>query len=257
MTKQDFRAELVRAKAYRFFWIIWPMISAVALGFITFGVSTVHDALARGASLESQVPSVSFLPGMPTSITGLLVAILAATLTTADESSGTTRNLRMVMSDRRIITARAIMVGVVASAATAITTLLAVVAVAMVSPSLLTVMVSSAGFWGNVIATLAVHLTWGLLALACASWWPRAAVALGGVLVVMLGVPSIEIALRAVEWDTGLFAWFPEALVRAATVTGPEAVTTVAVPTAIVCLGLWGVGLIFLAAAGVVRLRRS
>lgn len=252
----DIRAELVRARSYRLTWAIWPLIAFTAAGFNAFAVSAVHSALATGESAADQISSVAFLPGMSSGLTGLFVAILATTLVTADEGSGTTRSLRMVMSDRRIVAARAAVVGLVALAATAITTLVAVLGAATLPTTVALASLGSAQFWGNVVSTVFVHLTWGLLALAFASWWPRAAVSMGGVLAVMLGAPSVEMALRAAQWETGAFAWLPEPLIRAATATGAGAATVMTAPAAVAVLALWCVALAALASAGTNRLRR-
>lgn len=253
---RDVHAELVRLRAYRTSWVTWPVMAAVSVASVAFGILAVHDALAAGVPPASQILTVAFLPGMPTGITGLLVAILTTTLVTADEGSGTARTLRMTMSDGRLLRARGAMVAMTAVAATVLTTVIAVVGAATLPAGMMTRTVTSPAFWTNVAGTLLVHLTWGLLAFAFASWWPRAALSMGGVLAVMIGVPSLEMALRAAQWDTSVFGWLPEALVRAATVTGENAVTTVAPTVAITCLAAWCAGLIAIAHAGAHRLRR-
>ena len=253
----DLRAEFVRAKAYRYSWAMWPILVAAGIGFSLFAASVIAEALANGEPPAAQLANASFMPGMASAVPGLLVAILATILTTSDESSGTARNLRLAVSDRRLITARAATVSLVCLAATLSLTLVAVAVLAALAPSVLQLALFSGLFWGNVAGSLLVHLTWGLLALAFASWWPRTAAAMGGVLVVMLGLPSLEMGLRAAGWVLPVFAWSPEALIRATTATGPEAMT--AVPSSLACIGLalWCTALLAAAAKGHRRLRHT
>lgn len=254
----DLRAEWVRARAYRITVWAWPVMALAALGFAAFGVLAIRDALAAGSTVVSQVETLAYLPGGASGVNGLLVAILATTLVTADESSGTARQLRMVVSDTRLLASRLSVVVLLAVAATVVSAAAGLgVAAATLPSALLVATLASTVLWVNILGTLLVHATWGLLAFAAASLVPRSAVALGLVLAIVLGAPMLEMSLRALSWDTRALAFLPEALMRAATVTGSEAVTTVAPLAAVGLLVGWCLALAALAGVGTRRLRTA
>ena len=172
----DLRAEWVRARAYRITVWAWPVMALAALGFAAFGVLAIRDALAAGSSVVSQVETLAYLPGGASGVSGLLVAILATTLVTADESSGTARQLRMVVSDTRLLASRLSVVVLLAVAATVVSAAAGLgVAAATLPSALLVATLASTVLWVNIFGTLLVHATWGLLAFAAASLVPRSA----------------------------------------------------------------------------------
>lgn len=223
---RDVRAELVRSKAYRITYWVWPLILLSTLAAVAFSSSAIQKALEEGATPTSQIEAAAFMPGSPTFFSGLLLAFWTTTLVTADWSSGTINHIHMAMSDGRILRAKLIMVSAASLLTTVITTGTAVALSFLLLPSsLVLATLPSSVFWVNVLGTLAVHLTWGLLALVAAWWLSKPALSVGAVLVVVLGAPALETAFASAGVSTPVFSYLPSSLMNTATLTGSELAT--------------------------------
>ena len=132
---RDVRAELVRSKAYRITYWVWPLILLSTLAAVAFSSSAIQKALEEGATPTSQIEAVAFMPGSPTFFSGLLLAFWTTTLVTADWSSGTINHIHMAMSDGRILHAKLIMVSAASLLTTVITTGTAVALSFLLLPS--------------------------------------------------------------------------------------------------------------------------
>lgn len=251
----DIRAELVKAKAYRQSYWMWPLMF-IAAGLVSaFSVSAITQALEQGESLADQVPAVAFLTGAPTFFVGLILAAWATTLVTADSSSGMAHHSHMAMTDVRIFSSKGFLIAAAAVLATILTAVTGLaVAIVLVPTQLITMAVTSSLFWINVLGTFSVHLFWGLLALVAALFVPRPALSMGIVLAIVLAVPAIEAAATSAGLNTAIFKSLPSALMTSALVTGTDAVTAISPLLSIVLLIAWCAVLVGLSP---VALRRS
>ena len=149
---RDVRAELVRSKAYRITYWVWPLILLSTLAAVAFSSSAIQKALEEGATPTSQIEALAFMPGSPTFFSGLLLAFWTTTLVTADWSSGTINHIHMAMSDGRILRAKLIMVSAASLLTTVITTGTAVALSFLLLPSslvLATLPSSGSTFWAR------------------------------------------------------------------------------------------------------------
>lgn len=234
------RSELIKTRSLRVSFLVLPL-AVVFLG----GAAVVSLEIARrgdtGAGLRAMVESSAFAFSSGSLLSGLVLGVFGALIVTTDLGSGTI-NHSLILLPRRDIFVAKVALALLAAVATSVVGAVAVglIAVALLPGSALTPLATSGVLWANLAGGLASHLTWASLGAAAAFVLRRQAMAMGGVLAIMLGLPAIGSAMSAVSGTELRWAdYLPPGLMQAATVTGSEAVLAVGPLTASAGLLAW------------------